>query len=405
MSTSLLYHAFCVRTYDHVRTEFRDGAVYEHLHKKPYASRCAACRYPGVTRQGRATVTVRTLPIGKHPVFLVLHLHRVRCRRCDALKLESRDLAPPRKSYSFALARLVLDLCQEMSLSAVAKHLQLSWHLCKDILHSDLSRRAQRLRLRHVRRIAIDELFVGRPSQFLTVVVDLDSGKVLHVGRGKDAAALAPFFRRLRAARAQLRAIAVDMSAAFLKAIEQDGPKDVLIIHDRFHVMKLMNQVLDQVRRSEQNRLEAEGKKVLKGGRYLLLGNRATIDQDADKSRRLDELLCANQTLHKVYLLKEDLRLIWEQPTGLHAYWMLQQWLHSARQLGLRPLSRLCKTLEAAQDRILAFYRCPISTGPLEGINTKIRVLNRRAYGHRDLDFLALRILFIHQTGFRVTGA
>jgi transposase len=358
-----------------------------------------------VTQQGRCTVTVRTIPIGRHPVFLVLHLHRLLCRRCGLLRQDSRDVAPPRKSYSFALARLVLDLCKEMSLSAVAKHLKLDWHICKDILCSDLAKRKERIRLRRVRRIALDEIFVKSPYQFLTVVVDLDSGQVLHVGAGKDAAALRPFFVRLRASRAQLRAIAVDMSAAFLRAIEEDGPKDVLIIHDRFHIMKLMNQVLDQVRRSEQNRLEAEGKKVLKGGRYLLLRNRVSVEQDAQASRRLEELLAANQTLHKVYLLKEELRLVWEQPTGLGAEWLLKQWLRTARELGLRPLSRLCDTLEAAQERILSWYQCPISTGPLEGVNTKIRVLNRRAYGHRDLEFLALRILFIHETRFQVSGA
>lgn len=195
------------------------------------------------------------------------------------------------------------------------------------------------------------------------------------------------------------------MSAAFLNAIQEEGPKDVLIIHDRFHIMKRMNKVLDQVRRSEQERLEAEGKRVLNGGRYLLLRNRSDVDLDADDKGRLDQLLAANQTLRKVYLLKEDLRLLWEQPTQLHAFWMLQQWLGAAAERGLRPLTRLCKTLQAAQDRILACYLCLISTGPLEGINTKIRVLNRRAYGHRDLEFLALRILFIHDTKFALSGA
>ena len=114
MTTSLLYHAFCIRSYSLLRTEYRDGSVYAHLKKKRYARRCAACHHPGVTLEGCAEVTVRTLPIGRRRVFLVLHLHRLRCRRCGALKQEPRDLAPPRKSYSFALARLVLDLCQQM---------------------------------------------------------------------------------------------------------------------------------------------------------------------------------------------------------------------------------------------------------------------------------------------------
>lgn len=104
MSTSLLYHAFSIRSYEHLRTEYRRGALYEHIQKKPHAQRCSACRYPGVTQQGRSVVTVRTLPIGKRPVFLVLHLHRLSCRRCGKLRQDFRDVAPARKSYSFALA-------------------------------------------------------------------------------------------------------------------------------------------------------------------------------------------------------------------------------------------------------------------------------------------------------------
>ena len=88
MTTSLLYHAFCIRSYTLLRTEYRDGSVYAHLQKKRYARRCAACHYPGVTLEGCAEVKVRTLPIGRRRVFLILHLHRLRCRRCGLLKQE-----------------------------------------------------------------------------------------------------------------------------------------------------------------------------------------------------------------------------------------------------------------------------------------------------------------------------
>ena len=195
-----------VRSYTLLRTEYRDGSVYAHLQKKRYARCCAACQHPGITMEGCAEVKVRTLPIGKRSVFFIRHLHRLRCHRCGRLKQEPRDIAAPRKSYSLALARLVLDLCQQMTLSAVAQYLQLNWHVCKDILLSDLRRKKERLRLRHVRRIAIDEIFVRSPHHFLTVVVDLDSGQVLYVGVGKDRSAEAPFFAMLRAARAKLQA-------------------------------------------------------------------------------------------------------------------------------------------------------------------------------------------------------
>ena len=101
MTTSLLHHAFCVRSNAILRTEYREGSVYADLQKKRYVCRCAACQYPGVTLEDCAEVKVRTLPIGRRTVFLVLHLHRLRCRRCSQLKLEPRNIAAPRKSWYF----------------------------------------------------------------------------------------------------------------------------------------------------------------------------------------------------------------------------------------------------------------------------------------------------------------
>ena len=147
-------------------------------------------------------------------------------------------------------------------------------------------------------------------------------------------------------------------------------PKDVLIIHDRFQIMKPMNKVLDQMHRSEQNRVEAEGKKVLKGGRYLLLRNRISVEEDPDDTQRLEQLLQAKDTLHRVYLSKEELRLLWKPPTRLHAEWLLKNWLKTARSLQLGCLSRLCRTLQAALDRVLSYYLCSISTGRWMGSTT-----------------------------------
>ena len=141
MSTSFVYHAFDARTYNYKTTKYEGGAIYIHLTKKKQHSRCVACRSRKVTFEGDGTTTVRGVPIGKKPVYLVLHLHVLRCKDCGALLRESRDLADPLKSYSRGFARLVLDLCKEMTILAVARYLGVGWDLVKSIIKENLERK------------------------------------------------------------------------------------------------------------------------------------------------------------------------------------------------------------------------------------------------------------------------
>ena len=165
-----------------------------------------------------------------------------------------------------------------------------------------------------------------------------------------------------------------------------------------------MNEVVDEVRRDEQNRLEGEGKKVIKGSRYLLLSAQENLAQEPEKQNRLDDLLEANSLLNTVYLLKEDLRLLWSQHSKEDARHFLDGWLVNARSVGDAHLTRFADTMDRATESILAWYDYRITTGPLEGLNNKIKVLKRMAYGFRDQVFFGLRLLFIHETKFRLTG-
>ena len=404
MSTSLMYHAFGASCHNYLSTEYRGGAIYFHIETKTGRRRCVECRSRDVGLSGRATYTLRTLPIGDRQVFLVLHLHVLECRSCGAVRQEDRRLADPRKSYTRVFARLVIDLCDKMTIADVARYLKVGWGVVKDILCAHLKRRAKARSWRKVRRIAIDEIAVRKGHNYMTVVVDLDSGKVLFSAPGRDHTCLKPFFVRLRRAGAKLQAVAVDMSSAYLMAVEDYGPPDVVVVHDRYHVVSNMNRIIDDVRRDEQNRLEAEGKKVIKGSRYLLLTAKEKLAKNPDRQARLDQLLAVNETLHKVYLLKEDLRLFWGQDDKGKAKTFIETWLKQARKLDNPHLNRFAKTIKRRMDAIIAYYDHNITTGPLEGLNNKIKVLKRKAYGYRDLSFFALRILFIHDTKFRLAG-
>jgi transposase len=157
-------------------------------------------------------------------------------------------LAEERRTYTRAFARYVLELSKYMTIKDVAEHLAVSWDIVKDIQKRYLTQHYAKPALKDVRQIAIDEICVGRGYQFLTIVLDLDSGAILFVGKGKKTESLRPFWRRVRAARAKIRAVAIDMSPAYQKAVSQHLPK-ATVVFDRFHVVKLLNKKLTQLRR------------------------------------------------------------------------------------------------------------------------------------------------------------
>ena len=223
------------------------------------------------------------------------------------------------------------------------------------------------------------------------------SGAVVFVDDGKGADALDPFWRRLKRSRAKVKAVATDMSKAYIQAVRENVPKAVHVF-DHFHVVKLANEKLTALRRQLYHELSGADRQLLKGTRWLLLKNPENLDPDRNEQQRLQEALELNEPLAKAHYLKEDLRQLWSQPNKRTARKVLRDWLKRARASGVRILIGLAATIEEYQDGILAYYNYPISTGPLEGTNNKIQTMKRQAYGYRDVAFFKLKILGIHQT-------
>jgi transposase len=146
------------------------------------------------------------------------------------------------------------------------------------------------------------------------------------------------------------------------------------------------------------------GKSVLKGIRWLLLKNPENLDDGKNERARLEEALDLNQPLAIAYYLKDDLRRFWEQADWTTAFQFLEDWCARAEASGIRTLQKFAATLSGHRSGLLAWYHHPISTGPLEGVNNKIKLLQRRAYGYRDLELFKLRILSLHTTRFELIG-
>jgi transposase len=354
--------------------------------------------------RGQKLRQFRTVSIGGKPVYLVFPVPRVECRACGAVRRVRIRFADPRVSYTKAFQRYALELSRYMTIQDVARHLGISWDVIKEIQKGDLQRRFGRPKLKHLRRIAIDEISTAKGHRYLTIVLDLESGAVVHVGRGKGGDALKDFWTRLRRSRAKIEAVATDMSPAYIDAVLTHLPKATLVF-DRFHVIKLYNDKLSELRRALYHQLkDSMQKNVLKGVRWLLLKRPENLDSTRNEPKRLQEALRLNEPLATAYYLKEELNEVWEQDDQETAEAILLDWITSAESTGIRMLQDFAKTLRAHAWGILAHYDYPISTGPLEGTNNKIKTMKRQAYGFRDQEFFKLKILGIHRTKYALVG-
>jgi transposase len=404
MSTSFLYHAFGIRGYQYVRTEYQDGQVIFTIHPAPETCRCSACGSRQIISRGQVERRFRSLPVGSRATFVVLPIPRVECLACGCVRQVKVPFADPRRTYTKAFERYALELSKRMTIRDVAAHLGVGWDVIKDIQKRDLSRRFAKPKLKHLRAIAIDEIAVSKGHRYLTVVLDLESGAVVFVGDGKGADALKPFWKRLQPSRARIEAVAMDMSAAYRSAVATHLPQ-AKIVFDHFHVIKLFNDKISDFRRAlYREATDVMHKEVLKGTRWLLLKNFENLDPKTDEKQRLKEALKLNQPLATVYSMKEDLRRFWEQPGKQFATTFLDGWIRRAESSGIKMLQQMAKTLAAHRTGLLAYYDVMITSGPMEGTNHKIKTMKRQAYGFRDKEFFKLKILAIHETKYALVG-
>jgi transposase len=404
MSTSLLYHGFGIRGYQYHRTEYVGGGIVIWLSQPREQCRCGACGSAEVILRGQTVRRFRGLPIGRKPVTLVLPIPRLECRDCQVVRQAPVEFAEPRRTYSKSFARYALELSRLMTIKDVAEHLGVSWDVIKEIQKQDLQRRFGKPKLKHLRQIAIDEISIGKGHRYVTLVLDLESGAVVHVGEGKGGDAMTAFWKRLRSSGAQVEAVATDMSPAYIEAVTTHLPKASLVF-DRFHVMKLFNDKLSDFRRElHREATDQLHKEVLKGTRWLLLKRPENLDPKRNEPARLQEALKLNRPLATAYYLKEQLAEAWEQEDEAEARVFLLDWIAQAECSGIRMLIQFAKTLRLHAWGILAWYDYPISTGPLEGTNNKIKTMKRQAYGYRDQEFFQLKIYALHEAKYALVG-
>lgn len=404
MSTSILYHAWGIYGYDFKSVTYREGEMIFEIAHQAKTLRCSSCRSGAVICRGTFLRRFRTLPIGSRPVFLELPVQRVECIDCGVVRQVDIGFVDPRVSYTKRFERYVLELLRSTTIQDVARHLHISWDVIKEIQKADLGKRFSKPNLKALRRLAIDEIAVAKGHSYLTVVMDLDSGAVIFVGDTKGHQALDPFWKMLGRHKKNIESVASDMGKAYLFAVRENLPNATHVL-DHFHVVKYFNDRLSALRR-ELHREATFGlqKEVLKGTRWLLLKNPENLDASKNEKARLDEALRLNKPLATGYYLKEELRTFWSQPNKTSAARIIRSWISKAETSGIEILKAFAKTLTMHRQAILAYYDYPISTGPLEGMNNKIKTMKRQAYGYRDTEFFKLKIKALHETKYALVG-
>jgi len=402
MSTSLLYHAFGLRGVKYNSTEYKKGTVILHAEVTSSVECCPVCHsWKTVRRKGSKERILRMIPIGSRQTFLILKIWRIRCEDCGSLRWPKLHFVQGKRRHTKRFARFAIDLLHWMTISGTARILSVGWDVIKDIHKEYLRRRYKVPPLKNLRYLGIDEFSIRKGHSYMSIFVDLESGRILHAVEGKSGQDIEPFLKVLKRRAPRLEAIAMDMSTGFISAVETHLPF-IPIVFDHYHVSALLNKAIEEVRREQQAQLDDEGSQVLKGTRFLLLKNYEKLNDE--KQDRLQRLLDANAPLFTVHTMKEQLRDFWEKDSIQEAISFLDAWCTDAEASGIKPLKKVAKTLMQHSHGLLNYFFFRISSGLVEGLNNKIKTLKRQAYGFRDMAYFKLRLYHLHSQAYSLTG-
>jgi transposase len=369
--------------------------------------RCRRCGHPVAAIHDVSTRRVRDLPLMGFDVWLVMPHARLACPRCGPTS-EQVGWLDRYQRMTTRLAETIARLAQRFGVSAVATLFHVGWDTVKLVHQRALATwlgPMETADFSGVRRIAIDEFALHKGQTYATLVADVDTKRVLWVARGRDGSALAGFFAALGPAGcAQLDAVVTDLAAPFVKAVRTYCPRAAMVF-DLFHALQRYTaQVMDPVRYAEANRIAQPNRfadrtrlerlrrpLTGKGVRWLLLRARPNLRGHTERVQ-LKALLAANRPLFIVYVLKEDLRALWgyRSPAAARRAW--QHWYQRACESEIPLLVRFARRLALVAEYIINHARHPLHTSLVEGINNKIKVMKRMAYGYRDDAYFFLKI-------------
>ena len=363
--------------------------------------RCPCCESLCVQIRETKERTFRLLNLGQKRTYLKINTHKVHCRKCGAKAWIRLPFALGKLPMTKSFIWYVVQLMSMSTLLCVALFLGLQWRTVKNIDKANLSKRAKQFSFKKLRYISIDEIAIKRGHKYMTIFTDISTGQIIHAVEGRNKESLRPFLKLLSKKAKRLRGIGIDMSAAYSNSVKTYLP-NVSIIFDRFHVTKLLNDTIDKIRRAEYAKCRDKGISILKGQRFLLLRNFVDLD-DGEKSS-LQHLLEINQSLATAHSMKEQFRLFWGLSSKSAGARFLVWWIIQAVESGVELLAKTARTLLHHYEGLLSYFDHKIDNGKAEGINNKIKVLKRQAYGFHDQEYFKLKLYHLHRKEYQLVG-
>jgi transposase len=323
-----------------------------------------------------------------------LEVRRVDCRQCGAVKRERLDFLVENALHTKRFALYVGRRCRSGTIRDVAEELRLDWQTVKRLEMDYMREQIRRVGTPGPKVIGIDEISIRKGHTYRIVVSDLERRRPIWFGGDdRSEASMDQFYRFLGKKKAKgVRLAVMDMWKAFRNSTQTNAPQ-AAILFDKFHVMKHLGEALDKIRKAEYARLGGKQRQFIKGQKYTLLSHPQNLTGTARKNLKL--LLAANKRLNTAYLLKESFGQLWDYNREAWARKFFENWRASLKWQRLKPYEKFAEMIERHWDGIAAYCQPEnkVALGFVEGLNNKIRVMQRRAYGLRDEEYLRLKVL------------
>lgn len=310
------------------------------------------------------------------------------------MKRERLEFLADNPFYTERFAWYVGRRCRSSSIKDIAEELNLHWHTVKELEKQYLREQLRRMSAPRPKVIGIDEVSIKKRHVYRIVVSDLERHRPIWFGGAdRSEASLDEFYRLLGEKKARkLRLAVMDMWKPFRHSTRSNAPQ-AAILFDKFHILRHLGEALDRVRKAEYARLEGKSRTFIKGQKYALLSHPQNLSGSARQNLRL--LLGANKRLNTAYLLKESFGQLWDYTSEAWARKFFENWRAQLKWQRLAPYEKFAEMIERHWDGIAAYCKPEnkVALGFVEGLNNKIRVIQRRAYGLRDEEYLRLKVL------------
>jgi len=327
-------------------------------------------------------------------IYLDFEVRRVECRSCGKVKRERLEFLADNPFYTKRFAYYVGRRCRSTTIKDIVEELKLDWHAVKELDKQYMAAQLAKAGRPGPKVIGIDEISIKKRHTYRIVVSDLIRGRPIWFGgQDRSEASMSEFYVWLGAnQRRRIRLAVMDMWKPFRNATQDHAPQ-AAILFDKFHVLRHLGQALDTVRKREYARLTGKQRQYIKGQKYTLLSHRDNLTLEGRQA--LKTLLAANKRLNTAYLLRESFGQLWSYEREGWARRFFENWRASLKWQRLKPYEKFAEIIDRHWDGIAAYCKPQnkVALGFVEGLNNKIRVIQRRAYGLRDEEYLRLKIL------------